>query len=228
MNAEQLIRQMNAYYARRAPFHDSLMSYDGPGVIERREGRIVEMIRPHVTGKRLLEIGCGTGNWTQVLAGSARSILATDLNDSVLAIAREKQYDGDVLFRAADFYDLSELPVGFEVALMADIWSHIPKSRIRQLLEGLHRKLRPGSIVLILDMLPSEMLCRWPSYVDDEGNNVQQRLMPEDGGEEFLVVKNFPSEAELTAILADLAVDIQFREFPDLKRWLLTYTLPTS
>src|SRR4051812_5278231 len=78
------------YYRDRAAEYDAV--YDKP---ERQQdlATLKELLPPLVAGKRVLEIAAGTGYWTQVLAGSAQSILATDLNDETLAIARSRSYD---------------------------------------------------------------------------------------------------------------------------------------
>ena len=39
-------------------------------------------------GAKVFEVACGTGYWTEVLARSAASVFATDINDEVLAVAR--------------------------------------------------------------------------------------------------------------------------------------------
>jgi ubiquinone/menaquinone biosynthesis C-methylase UbiE len=59
-------------------------------------------------GKDVLEIACGTGYWTNIISGSARSITASDLNDEVLEMARSKNYKCDVQFIKDDAYTLKK------------------------------------------------------------------------------------------------------------------------
>ena len=83
-------REPNAladYYVRRAPEYERI--YQKP---ERQaELRVVrEMVANTFAGRSVLEVACGTGWWTEVLADIARSVVATDVNEEVLAIARTK------------------------------------------------------------------------------------------------------------------------------------------
>ncbi len=224
MNADELTKQMNAYYSRQALRHDGLMNYTSNKAMEELLHEIVEAVEPLITGRDVLEIACGTGNWTQVLAKRAGSVLATDVNRSVLAVARTKKYFGDVTFRLADAYRLPEIDPPFEAAFMADWWSHMPRSKIPTFLSSLHGCLAARATVVVIDMMPSESLNRWPSHIDAEGNLVQKRRAPDPDGDEFLVVKNFPDEVELIKTVRDSALDIRYTRFSRLRRWMLSYT----
>jgi ubiquinone/menaquinone biosynthesis C-methylase UbiE len=64
-----------------------------------------------LAGKHVLEIACGTGYWTEVISSSAASIIAIDINDEVLEIARSKKLNQQkVLFQRADAYALPAFP----------------------------------------------------------------------------------------------------------------------
>ncbi len=45
--------------------------------------------------RNVLELACGTGFWTECISLTAKSIKATDINDSVLEIAKTKNYRSD-------------------------------------------------------------------------------------------------------------------------------------
>ncbi|MFH1313393.1 MAG: class I SAM-dependent methyltransferase [Candidatus Eisenbacteria bacterium] len=223
MNTGDLIRHMNAYYAKRAPEHDYFMGYTGNIEMERLLGPMIEWFEADVRGREVLEIACGTGNWTQVLAKRARSVVATDVNSTIIGMARTKTYDNDrVRFEVADAYDLGKIDGSFDAAFAADWWSHIPKAALRSFVAGLKDRLRPRSRVIVIDMLPSEELNRWFSHYDDDGNLIHRRDFPD--GEVFEVVKNFPTEEELREVLSGLADDMEYREHDVLRRWMLTFT----
>jgi SAM-dependent methyltransferase len=223
VNSKDLIRHMNAYYAKRAPEHDYFMGYTGNEEMERLLGPLIAWCEDDVRDRDVLEIACGTGNWTQVLAKRARSVVATDVNAAVIDIARAKPYDSDrVRFEVADAYDLGKIAGEFDAAFAADWWSHIPKAALREFASGLRDRLRPRSRVVIIDMLPTEELNKWFSHYDDDGNLIHKREFPD--GEVFEVVKNFPTEDELNDILMGLADDVRYREHDPLRRWMLTFT----
>ncbi len=224
MAKPDLVKEMNAYYARHAPYHDGCMGYTDNTSMEKLLAPIIKHIEPFIDGRDVLEIACGTGNWTQVLAERAGSVLATDINAPVIEIAQLKSYmNMRVRFEIADAYALGEVDGTFNAAFAADWWSHIPRSMITAFVEGLHNRLRPGANVVFIDMLPRPELELELYHRDDEGNLVRQRRLPD--GSEFHVVKNFPTEKELKDIFNGIANNIEYYEDLPLKRWVLTYTL---
>ena len=76
------------YYSRRAREYESI--YDKP---ERQAdlSTLRALIPSLLAGRDILEVACGTGYWTQVIAPVARSVLATDLSPAVLEIAALKK-----------------------------------------------------------------------------------------------------------------------------------------
>jgi ubiquinone/menaquinone biosynthesis C-methylase UbiE len=218
------INEMNAYYDNRSPFHDKYMSYTSNENMEKLLGSLIRLFEKDISGKDVLEIACGTGNWTQVLARRAHSVLATDINTSALKIARRKEYDKtQISFKKVDAYNLDDIKGTFNAAFAADWWSHMPKSMITSFLNGLHRKLKPGSRVLFLDMMQNDELISNESYHDDDGNFIHKRILPD--GQQFHVIKNFPKDKELREIISGYASDIEIHENLYLERWLLSYTL---
>ncbi len=76
---------------------------------------------------------------------------------------------------------------------------------------------------MMLDMLRTPELQAWFSHVDATGDEVQRRALP--NGREYLVVKNYPTEAELRSALGGVASGVRYAEDAKLARWALTYTL---
>ncbi|MDH4222205.1 MAG: class I SAM-dependent methyltransferase [candidate division Zixibacteria bacterium] len=214
---------MNSYYAKRAPEHDTLMGYTDNLRMENLLYPLIRRFEKYIIDQDVLEIACGTGNWTQVLSKRAHSVLATDINHSVLEIAKNKSYGkARVTFRIADAYALQKIKGKFTLAFAADWWSHIPRSMIPGFVKGLHTKLVKGAKVIFVDMLPRESLDRMFSHYDEEGNLIHKRSLSD--GEEFYVVKNFPAEKELKSIFEGKVGDFEFYQDIPLKRWMLAYT----
>jgi len=223
MKQEDLISEMNAYYDRRTSEHDRLMNYTDNKTMEALLRPIIQLIEPHIVDRRVLEIACGTGNWTQVLAKRARAVLATDINKSVLKIAKEKRYARDVTFVQHDAYALDELGGYFDVAFASDWWSHIPKTAIPMFFRNLQRTLLPGATIIMLDMTMSKYFRDEPSSLDSDGNRLYKRRTHDSS--EYQVVKNFPTESELRKAVEDTASTIEYHESDRLERWLLIYRL---
>lgn len=208
---------MVGYYAARAGEYERI--YQKP---ERQSElqTLRGLITTHFTGRHVFEVACGTGYWTEIIARSSASIFATDINEEVLAIARSKPIDlARVTFQKADAYALPNLSQKFDGGFSGFWWSHVPKSRIQNFLQGFHRVLAPGAKVVIIDNAYAEGSSTPISRTDECGNTYQSRRL--DNGSSHEVLKNFPGESELLAAVDGLASDIhvQFLRY----YWILTY-----
>ena len=74
---------MQSYYGQRASVYDSSMGYDDDEKV-RSLLPIIERVRDAMHGRRVLEIACGPGFWTQFASETAASVVATDYNQSTL------------------------------------------------------------------------------------------------------------------------------------------------
>jgi len=223
--AARLIKEMNEYYEKHAPWHDECMGYKSNADMEKLLHPVIKTLESHIRGKDVLEVACGTGNWTQVLARRARSVLAVDVSPAALSIARTKlsAYE-NVSLAVADAYTLDEVAGTFDLVFAADWWSHIPKSMIPSLVETVTGKLGRGSRAVFLDMCMREHFEHEPCYFDADGNRVSLRRLAD--GSEYRVVKNFPSRDELLEVLRPYARNVRYEEFVSLKRWAVTFESP--
>jgi demethylmenaquinone methyltransferase/2-methoxy-6-polyprenyl-1,4-benzoquinol methylase len=206
-----------SYYAQRAAEYERI--YDKP---ERQAdlARLRSLVKHLFTGKDVLEVACGTGYWTEVVVQSAASVLALDVNDEVLDIARAKPLDRrKVRFQRADIYALPAFPDVFTGSLAVFWWSHVPKQRLGAFLRGLHRAFAPGTRVVFIDNVYVEGSSTPISRGDADGNTYQKRQL--DDGSTHEVLKNFPTEQELCAAVADLACEarVEFLKY----YWMLSY-----
>ena len=78
-----------------------------------------------------------------------------------------------------------------------------------------------GARVVLVDMLPQKNITLLSSYYDSEGNYLHRRRLP--SGEEFDIVKNFPTEKELFSVFEGVAEDQEYREHDYLRRWMLAF-----
>ena len=92
MATDKVIEDMNRYYSDRVPYHDLYMGYSGNAAMEKVLAPLIARLERHLAGKEVLELACGTGNWTQVICKRARSVVATDLFEGYLELARKKQF----------------------------------------------------------------------------------------------------------------------------------------
>jgi len=208
---------MVSYYAGRAQEYERI--YRKP---ERQDDlrRLRDSVERTFAGTHVFELACGTGYWTEIVARQAASIIATDINEEVLAVARSKSIDTrKVAFRREDAYALPMLPRQFTGGFSGFWWSHIPKARIHNFLRGFHRVLSAGARVVFIDNAYVEGSNTPISRADEHGDTYQMRRL-DDGGK-YEVLKNFPAESELRAAVEGLAADVRV-EFLRYY-WILSY-----
>ena len=207
------------YYRRRAGEYEAI--YAKP---ERQADLAVlrQEVPQRLAGRRVLEIACGTGYWTALVAPLAASVVATDMAEEPMAIARAKTYPPDrVRFTCADAYDLPETLGRFDGALAMFWWSHIPLKQIGSFLASLHRRLERGARVILFDNLYIDGSSTPIAERDAEGNTYQLRSLAD--GTENRVLKNFPAERELHAALRAHAARFSYRALEYY--WLAEYEL---
>lgn len=207
-----------SYYAARAAEYERV--YQKP---ERQAdlARLEGLVSEHFAGRRVLEVACGTGYWTAVLARRATSVVASDIGAEVLAIARAKPMPAGarVEFRSADAFDLAAIPGDFDAAFAGFWWSHVPRGELSRFLDGLHDRLGPGTRVMLLDNRYVEGSST-PITRSDAGNTYQRRVL--ESGAEYQVLKNFPMPSELRKSLgAAGARSVELIELPHY--WCVTY-----
>jgi ubiquinone/menaquinone biosynthesis C-methylase UbiE len=211
--------QLEKYYAKRASEYEQVYEK-----AERQDE--LEWLRQRIPalfeGRTVLEVACGTGYWTQFIARSAKMVNACDINDAVLEIAREKPIAKDrVDFFKADAVALDNVPPGCDAAFAGFWWSHVKKSGIERFVANLSQRLAPGARVVILDNLFVGDSSTPISRRDAEGNTYQKRKILT--GEEYEVLKNFPTAEELTAAVAPVASEAHLESLNYY--WLLVFTL---
>jgi SAM-dependent methyltransferase len=215
---------MNAlagYYAKRAPEYDRI--YEKP---ERQSDlrELRQYVKESFSGRRLLEIACGTGWWTEVVSSTARSVTATDINEEVLAMARARNSaNGTVSFQRCDAFRLEEVTGAFDAALAAFWWSHLTRADLDRFLDGLHARLESGSRIVFLDNRFVAGSSTAISRRDEDGNTYQQRTL--DDGSMNEVLKNFPSVEEITDVLQKRGTGLSIQRLKYY--WTASYTLPS-
>jgi ubiquinone/menaquinone biosynthesis C-methylase UbiE len=180
---------LRAYYAARAPYYDAV--YDKPERIA-DIALLRNFLPARFAGRRVIEVACGTGYWSQFIAPAAYSLVATDLIAEPLEFAKQRPSSVDAQFVQADAYDLPTLLGKFNAAF-AGLWlSHVPIGQRSKFFSSLHSLLEPGSPVVLIDN--SEVQCQeYPiAESDSEGNTYQSRPLRDASVHQ--VLKNFPTE----------------------------------
>ncbi len=219
MSDPRTTQHLERYYSRRASEYEQI--YEKPErqrELEWLRRRVPELYR----GRTVLEVACGTGYWTQFIAPAAKRVYAGDINEAVLEIARDKVIaPGKATFFKADAVSLDNVPPGCNAAFAGFWWSHVKKSGIAEFTANLAARLEPGSVVGILDNTWAQGSSTAVSRTDSEGNTYQMRALA--NGEQFEVLKNFPTPAELAAAVRPVAREAHLESLNYY--WLLVFTL---
>jgi demethylmenaquinone methyltransferase/2-methoxy-6-polyprenyl-1,4-benzoquinol methylase len=211
---------LQSYYATRAGEYDAI--YRKP---ERQADlRAIEQWLPCVLrGRRVLEIACGTGYWTQFLAPAASSVAAIDSAKETLRIARDRVRQDNVAFAVGDAYAPRQHGRSFDAAFAGFWFSHVPLERRVEFLDALNAALEPGATVVLLDNRFVEGSSTAIAEQDEAGNTYQSRRLGD--GSTHRVLKNFPSEAELRALMA-AGLGQAFRYTAWTYFWAFEYRVP--
>jgi len=190
---------MEEYYRKRAEEYEEIYRREDP--VRREELRVLaNALRKTLKGRKVLEIACGTEYWTQFLSEAAQSIVAIDVAQEMLEIAKRKHYECPVSFCKGDAYALAFKDGSFDGRL-ANFWlSHVPKSKIDFFMQGFHRIFRNCSKVFMADNVYIPGV--GGALVAMKGKEDTYKLRKLKDGSEYLVLKNYFSSEELVEIFS--------------------------
>ena len=181
------------YYAKRAAEYERIYAkVERQADLQALRTRVGKMF----AGRKVLELACGTGYWTKVIAGSASEIMGLDVNEEVLDIARTKGLSEEkVQYRKGSAYEIPDLGRRHDALFAGFWWSHVPLSKLDGFLKSAVAAVAPGALIAFLDNRYVEGSSTPVARTDAEGNGYQLRKL--DDGSTHEVLKNFPSEGEL-------------------------------
>ncbi len=144
---DALLSEQQAYYRARArTYLDGALESDDAGRLEVEMGQAFDV---HCRGD-VLELACGPGTWTGMLAGRARSVTAVDGAPEMLELAALATAADSVRFLTADLF--SWRPDRRYDAVFFGFWlSHVPDERWSGFWALVANCLAPGAHVLFAD-----------------------------------------------------------------------------
>jgi ubiquinone/menaquinone biosynthesis C-methylase UbiE len=111
-------------------------------------------------GKRFLDIGCGTGNYTIALAGSGLDFTGVEPADKMLAVAQRRNPQINWLKGTA-----ANIPANdntFDGAIATLTIHHWPN--LAQSMNEIHRVITPGGKIVFFTATPRQMEGYWLNY----------------------------------------------------------------
>ncbi|MFI2206997.1 methyltransferase domain-containing protein [Streptomyces sp. NPDC020192] len=154
----------------------------------------------------VLELACGTGQWTLRLAERARSVTAVDSAAEVLALARARTASLSVRFLEADLFEWRP-PRRYDTVFFAFWLSHVPPTRLPDFWNTIAAALAPGGKAIFIDDGPAaaayeQVLANQPAPA------ALRRL---DDGSQYRIVKVFHDAQTLTDDLTALGWSVRIR-----------------
>jgi SAM-dependent methyltransferase len=112
----------------------------------------------------VLDIGCGTGAFSRLLAERSQHVMALDLSPEMIRVARARSTQfPNIEFQVADAMSW-EFPERFDCIASIATLHHLP---LREMLLRMKASLKPGGVLLVLDLFePERDLFRWEGLFD--------------------------------------------------------------
>jgi SAM-dependent methyltransferase len=114
-----------------------------------RWARRVKMLSSHLKrGMTVLELGCGTGYFTQELVRSGADVVAIDVSPELLEIARTNCSAPNVQYQIGNAYALSYDDAVFDSVVGSSVLYHL---EIEKALRDVYRVLKPGGTIFFTE-----------------------------------------------------------------------------
>ncbi len=133
-------------YEAMAPVYDA---FTGHYESEAWIADLLELLRGHgLTGKRLLDVGCGTGTSFMPMLAAGWEVTGCDISPAMLALAREKAGEA-VRLEVADMLDLPRFGEFDLIWALDDAVNYLlSPEELTKALAGMHANLAPTGLLL--------------------------------------------------------------------------------
>jgi demethylmenaquinone methyltransferase/2-methoxy-6-polyprenyl-1,4-benzoquinol methylase len=197
---DALLAEQIAYYRAGAAEYDRAYAER-----EDLQGLLVAADDLPIAGA-VLELACGTGQWTPALAARADSVTAVDTAAEVLALARARTTSPNVQFIQADVFEWQP-PRRYDTVFFAFWLSHVPPARWPDFWNSVAAALTPGGKAIFVDDGPAEA-AHEEVLADQAVPAVLRRL---DDGSRYRIVKVFHDARTITGDLTALGWSVRVR-----------------
>ncbi|MEU1666018.1 class I SAM-dependent methyltransferase [Streptomyces sparsogenes] len=205
MDDDALLAEQVAYYRAGAA------EYDRPYAEREELWELLTVVDELPVTGDVLELACGTGQWTPRLAARARSVTAVDVAGEVLALARARTASPTgasptVEFVQADLFEWQP-PRRYDTVFFAFWLSHVPPRRLPGFWNMVAAALAPGGKAIFID--------DGPAVAEEEevltGLPAPAALRRLGDGSQYRIVKVFHDARALTDDLAARGWSVRVR-----------------
>jgi SAM-dependent methyltransferase len=201
---ELLAEQQRYYRARASTYSEEAFAPLGGAEAAALRRELGEAFDANCRGD-VLELACGPGTWTSMLAQRARTVTALDGAPEMLVQAARSAPGANVRFEQADLF--SWRPARrYDAVFFGFFLSHVPEERFVSFWEAVGDALTPGGHVLFVDdayRAPDELV-----YGPESPVIVRRR----EGADGFRIVKMPHTSSGLAARLDELGWSFAMRD----------------
>jgi SAM-dependent methyltransferase len=202
-----MIDDIQEYYNQRARIYEEIYRRDDP-VRQAELASVARYLAENLEDRRVLEIACGTGYWSERVSGVVQHLTGIDRSAEMLEIATAKALPAEkVRFVEGDAFALHEVEGKFDAALAVFWFSHVPKARIGTFLDGLHQRIGPGALVVLADNMYNDGL--GGEIIRPEGSEDTYKIRKLPDGSRHRIVKNYYEEMDLKKIFEPYGDDLE-------------------
>jgi demethylmenaquinone methyltransferase/2-methoxy-6-polyprenyl-1,4-benzoquinol methylase len=200
-----LLAEQIAYYRTRADEYDATYPLDTRADAEAR-AQLLAAMEEFAPYGRVLELACGTGQWTVELARHASMVTAVDAAPEALAICRRRVDGAAVHLVEADLFTWRPRE-RYDFVFFSAWLSHVPPQRFDDFWALVADCLAPGGRVFVIDELPAVAAVEHPA----PGQPAPAVRREVATGQAFRAVKVLYAPDELRARLGVLGWDADVR-----------------
>ncbi|MCX4617547.1 trans-aconitate 2-methyltransferase [Streptomyces mirabilis] len=200
MHDDALLAEQMAYYKAGAA------EYDRPYAEYEDLQKLLAAVDDLPIAGDVLELACGTGQWTPRLAARAQSVTAVDASPEVLALARARTASPTVQFLEADLFEWQP-PRRYDTVFFAFWLSHVPPTRLPDFWNTVATALAPGGKAIFIDDGPAAA-----AYEEVLANQTTPTALRRlDDGSQYRIVKVFHDAQTLTDDLTAQGWSVRIR-----------------
>ena len=197
---DALVAEQADYYRARAAEYDATVGYE-----PETKTALIAAIERFAPRGRVLELACGTGQWTQVLARTASELTAVDASAEMLELNQASLGRPEINYIQADLFAWAPPSHRFDVVFLAAWLSHVPPQRFDTFWGQVASALAGGGRVFVIDELPAAAAHETPA-LGGPAPAVHRQLA---SGRRFRAIKVFHEPAELERRTAELGFELE-------------------
>jgi len=158
----ELIRRFTAYRILKASTHQIREEFDRIALLTERYGSVsdiysnylIQQLPPH--SENALEIGCGTGEFTRLLAARAGGVTAIDLSSQMIRRAKSQSVNyRNIEYLLGDVMRVSLSLEEYDCIVSMATLHHLP---LAEALLKMKDALKPNGVLLIHDLVGTDSL----------------------------------------------------------------------